>query len=314
METNPLEKSAPFYIAGHHGMVGSAIWRALNEAGFTNLIGRNSSELDLRDRNAVFDFMGEIRPTYLVLSAAKVGGIGANNAFPVDFLSDNVQIQVNVIDAAIEFGVERLAFLGSSCAYPKYAPQPLKPEYLLGGELEPTNEAYAIAKIAGIQHIKAARKQYGVPWISVMPTNLYGPGDNYTADHSHVIAAMIKRYSDAAAGDFPSLTNWGTGSPQREFMFVEDFAKVLVNVLEEYEGQDVVNVGSGQEITIYELSELIREATGFKGEVLWDHQKPDGVARKAIGKSKWLNKPTSLEEGISLSLTDYRRNLSEELS
>lgn len=277
-----LDKEAPFYIAGHRGMVGSAMWRLLESKGFTNLVGKTSKELDLKDRKAVFEFFAETKPKYVVLAAAKVGGILANDSYPVQFLSENLQIQVNVMDAALEHDVERLVFLGSSCIYPKDAPQPLKEEYLLTGPLEPTNEAYAIAKIAGIKQVQAVRKQYGKSWISVMPTNLYGPGDNYTEGESHVMAALIKRFVEAKRDNLPSVTNWGTGKPLREFLHVDDLAESIYHLLKTYDDPMPINIGSGEEISIKDLSDLIRKAVGYEGEVFWDASKPDGVMRKVL--------------------------------
>ena len=277
-----LDKSAPFYIAGHKGMVGSAMWRLLESKGFTNLIGKTSKELDLKDRAAVFEFMREAKPRYVVLAAAKVGGILANDTYPVQFLSENLQIQVNVMDAALEHDVQRLVFLGSSCVYPKDAPQPLKEGYLLTGPLEPTNEAYAIAKIAGIKQVQAVRKQYGKSWISVMPTNLYGPGDNYTEGESHVMAALIKRFVDAKRDNLPSVTNWGTGKPLREFLHVDDLASCILHLMEDYDDATPINIGSGEEVSIRELSNLIKKAVGYRGVVHWDEEKPDGASVKRL--------------------------------
>ena len=277
-----LDKEAAFYIAGHKGMVGSAMWRLLEAKGFKNLVGKTSKELNLKDRKAVFEFFAETKPKYVVLAAAKVGGILANDSYPVQFLSENLQIQVNVMDAALEEHAERLVFLGSSCIYPKDAPLPLKEEYLLAGPLEPTNEAYAIAKIAGIKQVQAVRKQYGKSWISVMPTNLYGPGDNYTEGESHVMAALIKRFVEAKRDNLPSVTNWGTGKPLREFLHVDDLAESIYHLLETYDDPMPINIGSGEEISIKELSDLIKKAFGYEGEVFWDRSKPDGVMRKAL--------------------------------
>ena len=281
-----LDKEAPFYIAGHKGMVGSAMWRLLEAKGFKNLVGRTSKELDLKDRKAVFEFFAETKPKYVVLAAAKVGGILANDSYPVQFLSENLQIQVNVMDAALEHDVERLVFLGSSCIYPKDAPQPLREEYLLTGPLEPTNEAYAIAKIAGIKQVQAVRKQYGKSWISVMPTNLYGPGDNYTEGESHVMAALIKRFVEAKRDNLPSVTNWGTGKPLREFLHVDDLAESIYHLLETYDDPMPINIGSGEEISIKDLSDLIQKAVGYEGEVFWDESKPDGVMRKYLSPQR----------------------------
>ncbi len=281
----PLDRSEPFYVAGHHGLVGSAIWRKLQSEGFTNLVGRTSSELDLRDREAVFAFMREVRPRYLVLAAAKVGGILANSTYPVDFLSENLQIQTSVLDAAVEVGVERVLFLGSSCIYPAHAPQPIKEEYLLTGHLEPTNDAYAIAKIAGIMHVQAVRRQYGLPWISAMPTNLYGPGDNFSPTGSHVLPALIRRYDEAARLGASTITNWGTGTPRREFLHVDDMAEACLHLMEHYDGPSHVNVGTGSDVTIAELAEIVARATGFAGSVQWDTSKLDGMARKLLDVS-----------------------------
>jgi GDP-L-fucose synthase len=304
-----IDRNAPFYIAGHRGMAGSAVWRLLESKGFTNLLGMTSKELDLKDRQAVFDFFAQSKPEYVVLAAAKVGGIHANDSFPVQFLSENLQIQVNVMDAALEHAVERLVFLGSSCIYPKDAPQPLKEEYLLTGPLEPTNEAYAIAKIAGIKHVQAARKQYGKSWISVMPTNLYGPGDNYTEGESHVMAALIKRFAEAKGDNLPSVTNWGTGKPLREFLHVDDLAESVYHLLQNYDDSMPINIGSGEEFSIKQLSDLIQKAVGYEGEVLWDESKPDGVMRKrqdvaALASLGWHSK-----RRLDLSLTKILEGL-----
>ena len=298
-----LDKDAPFFIAGHRGMAGSALWRLLESEGFTNLVGISSADLNLTDRPAVFEFMEKVRPKYLVLAAAKVGGILANDKFPVQFLSENLQIQVNVMDAALEYDVERLVFLGSSCIYPKNAPQPLKEEYLLTGTLEPTNDAYAIAKIAGIMHVQAARRQFGKHWISVMPTNLYGPGDNYLEGESHVLAALIHRFLDAKVRGADEIVNWGTGSPLREFLYVDDFAEAILVAMQDYDSIDPINVGSGFEVSIKQLSELIRSATGFQGKVRWDNEFPDGTPRKLLDSTKiaglGFTARTTLEDGIA---------------
>lgn len=308
-----LDRQAPFYVAGHRGLVGSAIWRNLESEGFTNLIGRTSKELDLKDRDAVFTFFRETQPTYVVLAAAKVGGILANNTFPVDFLSENLQIQVNVLDAAREHGVQRLLFLGSSCIYPKFADQPIREESLLTGHLEPTNDAYAIAKIAGIMQIQAVRRQYNLPWISAMPTNLYGPGDNFSPEGSHVLPALIRRYDEAARSGAPSVTNWGTGSPRREFLHVDDMASACLHLLENYDGPSQVNVGTGSDISIFDLAELVAEAVGYTGRIEWDTTKPDGTPRKLLDVSKlteagWLPS-VKLKEGIGNTVKWYRSNL-----
>ena len=308
----PIDRSAPFYIAGHRGLVGSAIWRRLEQDGFSELLGRSSSELDLRDRGAVFDFFAQSRPRYVVLAAAKVGGILANSTYPVDFLSENLRIQVNVMDAALEHGTERLLFLGSSCIYPKLAPQPIPEDALLTGHLEPTNDAYAIAKIAGILQVQAVRRQYDLPWISAMPTNLYGPGDNFSPTGSHVLPAMIRRYDQARASGAGTVTNWGTGSPRREFLHVDDMADACLHLLEHYDGPEQVNVGTGQDATIREIANIVADVVGYKGETQWDNSKPDGTPQKLLDVSKlaeigWSAR-IGLEEGIESTVTWYRTN------
>lgn len=311
-EPAPLERDATFYVAGHRGLVGSAIWRKLEAEGFTNLVGRSSSELDLKNREAVFAFFRETKPKYVVLAAAKVGGILANNTYPVDFLSDNLRIQVNVLDAALEAGVDRLLFLGSSCIYPKFAEQPIREDSLLTGHLEPTNDAYAIAKIAGIMHIQAIRRQYGKPWISAMPTNLYGPGDNFSPTGSHVLPALIRRYDEAARNGGPSVVNWGTGSPRREFLHVDDMAAACLHLLENYDGPSQVNVGTGTDVTIKELARIVADAVGFEGETEWDTSKPDGTPQKLLDVSYladagWTSS-IGLDEGIRSTVEWYRAN------
>ncbi|UKA70286.1 GDP-L-fucose synthase family protein [Arthrobacter sp. FW306-06-A] len=312
-EPSKLDRFAPFYVAGHRGLVGSAIWRKLDDEGFTNLIGRTSSELDLKDREAVFEFFEQSKPRYVILAAAKVGGILANNTYPVDFLSDNLRIQVNVLDAARQYGVERLLFLGSSCIYPKFADQPIREDSLLTGHLEPTNDAYAIAKIAGIMQVQAVRRQYGLPWISAMPTNLYGPGDNFSPQGSHVLPALIRRYDEAAKAGQVSVTNWGTGSPMREFLHVDDMADACLHLLENYDGPAQVNVGTGSDVTIKELATIVAAAVGYTGEIKWDTSKPDGTPRKLLDVSKlaeagWKSS-ISLEEGIGSTVEWYRANV-----
>ena len=311
----PLDRDATFYVAGHRGLVGSAIWRRLEAEGFTALVGRSSAELDLLDRDAVFAFMAETRPRYVVLAAAKVGGILANDTYPVDFLSDNLRIQVNVMDAALEHGVERLLFLGSSCIYPKLAPQPIKEESLLTGHLEPTNDAYAIAKIAGILHVQAVRRQYGRPWISAMPTNLYGPGDNFSPTGSHVLPALIRRYDEAVASGAAEVTNWGTGSPRREFLHVDDMAEACLHLMEHYDGPEQVNVGTGKDATIKEIAAIVADAVGYKGETVWDTGKPDGTPQKLLDVSKlaaagWTAR-IGLREGIESTVAWYRAHLTD---
>ncbi len=310
MSKYPLDKSAKFYVAGHRGMVGSAIARYLGANGFSNVIGKTSSELDLTDRKAVFDFFAKEKPKYVVLAAAKVGGILANDTYPADFLSVNLQIQVNVMDAALEHGVERLLFMGSSCIYPKFAPQPIKEESLMTGHLETTNDAYAVAKIAGIMQVEATRKQHHKHWISAMPTNLYGPGDNYSPEGSHVLPALIRRYSEAKKNNQALVTNWGSGSPRREFLFVDDLAEASVFLMENFDSGEQINVGVGEDLSIKELAELVAQEIGFEGETHWDTSKPDGTPRKLLDVSKinglgWKAK-TSLRDGIRLAIADYQ--------
>jgi GDP-L-fucose synthase len=282
----PLDRDAVFYVAGHRGLVGSAIWRRLEAEGFTNLIGQSSSELDLMNRDKVFAYFEKNKPTYVVLAAAKVGGILANNTYPVDFLSDNLRIQVNVLDAALKVGVRRVLFLGSSCIYPRMAPQPIKEDTLLTGHLEPTNDAYAIAKIAGILQIQAVRRQYGLPWISAMPTNLYGPGDNFSPQGSHVLPALIRRYDDAVASGATTVSNWGTGNPRREFLHVDDMAEACLHLLENYDGPGQVNVGTGTDVTIKEIAATVAKVVGYTGATDWDTTKPDGTPQKLLDVTK----------------------------
>ena len=307
-----LDRSAPIYVAGHQGLAGSAIVRRLQAAGFEKIIGRTSTELDLRDREPVLEFLGSVNPRYVVLAAAKVGGILANNTFPVDFLSDNLRIQLNVLDGALSVGVERLLFLGSSCIYPKLAEQPIREESLLCGPLEPTNDAYAIAKIAGIMQVQAVRRQFGLPWISAMPTNLYGPNDNFSPGGSHVLPALLRRYDEAAAAGAASVTNWGTGSPRREFLHVDDMADACLHLLEHYDGPEQVNVGSGTDVTIKELAATISDIVGYTGETHWDTTKPDGTPQKLLDVSKlaelgWTSQ-IGLQEGIEGVVQWYRGN------
>lgn len=309
----PLDRDATFYVAGHRGLVGSAIWRRLEAAGFTNLIGKPSAELDLKNREAVFEFFRETKPKYVVLAAAKVGGILANSSYPVDFLSDNIRIQSNVMDAALEAGVERLLFLGSSCIYPKFADQPIREDSLLTGHLEPTNDSYAIAKIAGILNVQAVRRQYGLPWISAMPTNLYGPNDNFSPKGSHVLPALIRRYDEAARSGASSVTNWGTGTPRREFLHSDDMADACLHLLENYDGPEQVNVGTGSDVTIREIAETIASVVGYQGETEWDTSKPDGTHQKLLDVSKladagWTAK-ISLAEGLERTVNWYREHV-----
>lgn len=308
----PLDREAPVFVAGHRGMVGSAIHRKLTAEGFANLLVRPRSELDLTDRTAVFEFFGRFRPQVVVLAAARVGGILANSTRPVDFISENLQIQVNVLDAALHTGVNRLLFLGSSCIYPKFAPQPITEDALLTGPLEPTNDAYAIAKIAGILQVQAVRRQYGLPWISAMPTNLYGPGDNFSPMSSHVLPALIRRYDEAQSAGSPSVTNWGTGSPRRELLHVDDLADACLHLLEHFDGPQQVNVGTGRDHTIADIADVVATAIGYAGETLWDASKPDGTPRKLLDVSTLRDSGwtpgVSLIQGIVDTVSWYRTN------
>ncbi len=314
-EPRPLDRDATTFVAGHRGLVGSAIWRKLEGEGFTSLVGRRSGELDLRDREAVFDFFAETRPRYVMLAAAKVGGILANNTYPVDFLSDNLRIQTNVMDAALEVRTERLLFLGSSCIYPRMAPQPIHEDSLLTGHLEPTNDAYAIAKIAGILGVQAVRRQYGLPWISAMPTNLYGPGDNFSPTGSHVLPALIRRYDEARASGAESVTNWGTGSPRREFLHVDDMAAACLHLMEHFDGPQQVNVGTGRDSTIKEIAETVASVVGFEGETHWDTSKPDGTPQKLLDVSKLRDAgweaSIGMREGLESTVAWYREHAAD---
>ena len=306
---NPASK---IYIAGHTGLVGSAILRGLQSQGYGNLILRTHQELDLEIQRDVEDFFKNGRPEYVFLAAAKAGGIYANNNYPAEFIYNNLIIETNVIHAAWKYGVKKLLFLGSSCIYPRLAPQPMKEEYLLTGELEPTNEFYAIAKIAGIKLCQSYNRQYGTNFISVMPTNLYGPNDNYDSMTSHVLPALIRRFHQAKIDKMPFVEAWGTGTPQREFMYSEDMAEACVFLMDNYEGNKIVNIGTGQDITIRELTDLIAEVVGYRGEIRWDTTKPDGMPRKLLDVSflhslGWKHK-TSLKEGLCLAYKDFLKN------
>jgi GDP-L-fucose synthase len=280
-----IPSDARIYVAGHRGLVGGAVRRLLDESGFETL-GRSSAELDLRDRDAVFAFIAAQRPSHIVLAAAKVGGILANSRFPAQFLSDNLRIQVNIMDAAQAAGVQRLLFLGSSCIYPKFAEQPIREESLLTGPLEPTNDAYAVAKIAGIMQVQSMRRQHGLPYISAMPTNLYGPGDNFDLDNSHVMPAMIRRMHEAKITERSEVTLWGSGSPRREFLHVDDLARACVFLLEKYDDPQTINVGTGHDVTIRELAQMVQRVVGYEGRILWDVTKPDGTPRKLLDVSR----------------------------
>lgn len=297
-----MEKSAKIYVAGSGGMVGSAIVRQLQKDGYTNLILKSSKEIDLRNQQDVADFFNEEKPEYVFLAAAKVGGILANNNYPAMFLYDNLMIQNNVIHQAYTTNVKKLLFLGSSCIYPKFATQPIKEDYLLTGELEPTNEAYAIAKIAGVELCKFYMKQYGCDFISAMPTNLYGINDNFDLTNSHVLPALLRKFIEAKQNNSPNVSIWGTGSPKREFLFVDDLAEASVFLMKNYSDFQTVNVGTGEDISIKELAETIKEIVGFEGELIFDSSKPDGTPRKLLDVSKINNlgwkHTTPVSEGI----------------
>jgi GDP-L-fucose synthase len=277
-----LQADSIIHVAGHRGLAGSAIWRRLTQDGFTNLVGRSSAELDLRDRRAVDAFYDEVGPQYVILAAARVGGIMANSSQPVDFLSENLHIQTNVLDAAVRVGVRKLLFLGSSCIYPKYAAQPISENALLTGPLEPTNEAYAIAKIAGIMHVQAVRRQFGLPWVSAMPTNLYGPEDNFDLATAHVLPAMLRRFHEAKLAGAASVTLWGTGTPRREFLHVDDLARACLLLLERYDDPTPINVGTGCDLTIADLASQVAATVGWQGVIEWDSSRPDGTPRKLL--------------------------------
>lgn len=304
-----MEKEAKIYIAGHRGMVGSAIHRKLVKEGFNNFVFRTSAELDLRDQKQVTDFFGIEKPEYVFLAAAKVGGIVANNTYRAEFLYDNLMIQNNVIHNSYLNGVKKLMFLGSSCIYPKMAPQPLHEDYLLTGPLEETNEPYAIAKIAGIKMCDAYRAQYGCNYISAMPTNLYGYNDNYHPQNSHVLPALIRRFHEAKIAGTPSVTIWGTGSPKREFLFADDLASACYYLMQNYNGAGLVNIGTGEDLSIKDLAELVKKTIGYEGEITFDPSKPDGTPRKLMDVSKLHSKgwkhTIELEDGIKLAYQDF---------
>ena len=304
-----MEKESKIYVGGHRGMVGSAIVRKLTSLGYTNLLTRTSSELDLRNQQNVADFFEVEKPEYVFLAAAKVGGIVANNTYRADFLYENLAIQNNIIHGSYVNKVKKLMFLGSSCIYPKLAPQPLKESYLLSGYLEPTNEPYAIAKIAGIKMCEAYRAQYGCNFISVMPTNLYGTNDNYDLVNSHVLPAMIRKFHEAKEKDASEMTLWGTGSPMREFLHADDLAEACLFLMENYNESELVNIGTGEDVTIKNLAALVKQVIGFQGEIVWDTAKPDGTPRKLMDVSKlhglgWHHK-IALEDGIKLAYQDF---------
>jgi len=304
-----MNKDSKIYVAGHRGMVGSAITRRLQKEGYNNLVSADSSTLDLRNTVAVDEFFKEHEPEYVFLAAAKVGGILANNNFPADFLYENLMIQNNVIEASFRYNVEKLLFLGSSCIYPKLAPQPLHEDSLLSGYLESTNEAYAIAKIAGIKLCQAYHEQHGRRYISVMPTNLYGFGDNYHPQNSHVLPALLRRFHEAKENNLEEVIIWGTGSPLREFMFADDVGAACLFLMQRYESPQIINVGTGEEVTILELAKIIAETVGFKGNIGFDKTKPDGTPRKLMDSSRLhslgFHHQTSLKEGIAITYEDF---------
>ncbi|ADE35625.1 GDP-L-fucose synthase [Methanohalophilus mahii] len=310
-----MEKTEKIYIAGHRGMVGSAIKRNLESKGYTNLICLTHSELDLTDQQAVNEFFESEKPEYVFLAAAKVGGILANSTYPAEFIYDNLMIEANIIHAAHIYGVKKLLFLGSSCIYPKFAPQPMKEEYLLTGELESTNEAYAVAKIAGIRLCKHYNQQYGTNFISVMPTNLYGPNDNFDLETSHVMPALIRKFHEAKINNESKVTIWGSGSPKREFLHVDDMADACIYLMENYDYADIgefVNIGVGKDLSIKELAELIKDVVGYEGDIVYDSSKPDGTPRKLLDVSKlnglgWTSS-IGLKEGIKATYRWYVGN------
>ncbi len=307
-----MEKNAKIYVAGHRGMVGSAIVRQLEKQGYTNIIVRTHKELDLTRQDQVEKFFAEEKPEYVFLAAAKVGGIMGNATAKADFMYDNMILEMNVINAAWKNGCKKLEFLGSSCIYPKFAPQPMKEDCLLTSSLEETNEAYALAKISGLKYCEYLNTQYGTDYISVMPTNLYGPNDNYHPEHSHVLPALIRRFHEAKESGVKSVTCWGDGSPLREFMYVDDLADLCVFLMNNYSGNETVNAGTGKELTIKELTELVAKVIGYEGEILWDPSKPNGTPRKLLDVSKaaalgWTYK-TELEDGIRLTYKDFLEN------
>lgn len=308
-----MEFNSKIYIAGHNGMVGSAIWRTLIAKGYTNLIGVSSSELDLRNQQAVRDFMLTAKPDVVIDAAARVGGILANNNYPYQFLMENLQIQNNLIDAALQGGIEKFIFLGSSCIYPRLAPQPLKEECLLTSDLEPTNEWYAIAKITGVKACQAIRKQFGKDYVSLMPTNLYGTHDNFDLNTSHVLPAMMRKFHEAKENNNAPVTLWGSGTPLREFLFVDDMAQAVVFALENKLPEYLYNIGTGTDLTIKELAETIQKITGHQGEIIWDATKPDGTPRKLMDISKmhelgWKHQ-IDLEQGIQLTYDWFVKNV-----
>ncbi|MDE7402046.1 MAG: GDP-L-fucose synthase [Muribaculaceae bacterium] len=307
-----MDKNSKIYVAGHRGMVGSAIVRELQRQGYTNIITRTHAELDLTDQKAVREFFEQERPEYVFLAAAKVGGIIANSQNPADFMYENMMLEMNVINSAWKCGCKKLEFLGSSCIYPRLAPQPMPESCLLTSALEQTNEAYALAKISGLKYCEYLNRQYGTDFISVMPTNLYGPNDNYHPEHSHVLPALIRRFHEAKESGAESVVCWGDGSPLREFLYVDDLANLCVFLMQNYSGNETVNAGTGKELTIKELTELVADVVGYKGRIDWDTTRPNGTPRKLLDVSKatslgWKY-TTELREGIALSYKDFLEN------
>jgi len=310
-----MQKQSKIYVAGHKGLVGSAIVKILNQNGFMNVIGKSHAEMDLQNQSQVLEFFQKEKPEYVFLAAAKVGGIHANNTYPAEFIFSNLQIQNNIIDASYRYGIKKLCFLGSSCIYPKFAKQPMDEGQLLDGKLEPTNEPYAVAKIAGIVMCQSYNRQYGTNFISVMPTNLYGPGDNYHPENSHVLPALIRRFHEAKVNKLPEVVIWGTGKPLREFLYSEDMARACVFLMDNYDvtgdpkGGEHVNVGSGIEVSIKELAETVKEVVGYQGNLVFDLTKPDGTPRKLLDVSKlhkmgWKHQ-VELKDGVSFAYKDF---------
>jgi GDP-L-fucose synthase len=309
-----MQKNDLIYVCGHTGLVGSAIVRILRNQGYSHIITRTSGEMDLRNQMAVHQFFKEHRPKYVFLAAAKVGGIHANNTYPAEFYYDNITIQTNVIQASYEFGVNKLLFLGSSCIYPKMAPQPIHESYFMTGPLEETNDAYAIAKISGIKMCQAYYKQYGSTFISVMPTNLYGPGDHYHLQNSHVLPALIRKFHEAKINEETSVTVWGTGTPRREFMFVDDAASACIFLMNNYNEPEIINIGTGEDHSIAQVAKMIKEAVGYTGEIIYDHSKPDGTPRKLLNVEKikslgWFPE-VDLQTGIHKTYSEFSEKYS----
>jgi GDP-L-fucose synthase len=310
-----MQSTSKIFIAGHNGLVGSALVRKLRENGFNNLVLKSRTDLDLTNQHEVEVFFAYEKPEYVFLAAAKVGGIYANNTYPAEFIFSNMQVQMNIINEAWKYKTKKLLFLGSSCIYPKYCPQPMKEEHLLSGVLEPTNEPYALAKIAGIVMCQSYNRQYGTNFISVMPTNLYGPNDNYHPVNSHVLPALIRRFHEAKVNNAPAVTIWGTGNPTREFLYSEDLAEACIFLMEKHDGNEIVNIGSGIEVTIRELALKVKNAVGYEGKIDFDVTKPDGTPRKLLDCSKthsmgWRHK-IELEQGLKLAYQDFLRMLSD---